>query len=74
MNRLGIEIKDLATAVLFLLGMAIQWGATQSRMAAFEKAVEPVPQLRIDVEVVKAAVLDIRDDLRSLNRNRRTRE
>lgn len=67
------EVKDYLTAIAVILGMAVHWGTFQQRMASVEKAILPVPQMHTDIEVVKAAVLDIRDDLRGMRRVERPR-
>lgn len=60
-----IEISDWLKLGLLALGLAMTWGALGTRVNALEKAVEPIPQMYTDIEVVKAAVLDIRDDIRA---------
>lgn len=70
MDKLGMEPKDLVTAIIVLVSMAMNWGAVSNRLSALEKAVEPVPAMHTDIEIVKAALIDIRDDLKAFRRNR----
>lgn len=67
-----LEAKDFLTLLAVVLGVAVTWGTTQARLDAHEEAIKPLPQMRTDIEVVKAAVLDMRDDLRALRRGRRS--
>lgn len=69
-----LEIKDVLTLVALLLTI----GAAKARLEAVEKAVEPVPQMRIDIEVVKAgmvtmsaAMTTLADEQRRSSRGRR---
>jgi hypothetical protein len=63
-----MEIADWFKYSILALGLAATWGALGSRVVALEKAVEPINQMHTDIEVVKAAVLDIRDDIRAVRR------
>ena len=67
-----LELSDYLKFGVWLLTAAFIYGSFTVRVAALEKAVEPLPQVRIDIEVVKAAVLDIRDDLKAQRRTRRS--
>lgn len=66
-----IEISEWLKLGLLALGLAATWGALGTRVSALERSVEPIPQMHTDIEVVKAAVLDIRDDIRAARRHRR---
>lgn len=48
-----LEAKDILTIIALLLTL----GAAKSRLEAVERAVEPVPQMRTDIEVVKAGMI-----------------
>lgn len=63
-----MEIADWFKYGILALGLAATWGALGTRVNALERAVEPINQMHTDIEVVKAAVLDIRDDIRAARR------
>lgn len=71
--EMKIEIAEWFKYGILALGLAATWGALGNRVDALEQRVAPIPQMHTDIEVVKAAVLDIRDDLRALKTHRRDR-
>lgn len=66
LDDIGLEPKDWLTILLLLVAVVTHWATFQARVSALEEAVKPVPQIRIDTEIVKQAILDIRDDLKDL--------
>ena len=70
-EKLGLEPKDWVTAIAVIASLALNWGVVSTRVGALEEAVKPIPQLHTDIEVVKAALVDIRDDLRQFSHARR---
>lgn len=69
MNKL--EIKDIVQIAIVCGAALITWGALTTKVSALEEKIKPVPQLIIDTELVKSAVVDIKDSLRDIQRELR---
>ena len=65
-KKLTIETMDLIKIGTFIAASALTWGATQGDIKALKKEVEPVPQMRIDIEVVKAGMVTMSAAMASL--------
>ena len=76
MNKLkaiGFSLKDVIYAVALIVGLSVRWGSLPAKVAALEEQVKPIPQMHTEIEVVKAAILDIKEGFKELRQDIRRR-
>ena len=66
-----LEVAEVLKYSLIGLGFAMSWGTSQNRLNNLEKMTEPITEMRTDIEVVKEAILQIRDAIKEEGRARR---
>ena len=66
-----LEVAEVLKYGLIGLGFAMSWGTSQNRLNNLEKMTEPIAEMRTDIEVVKEAILQIRDAIKEEGRARR---
>lgn len=68
-----LEPADWLKLGSVIVAAAVTYGAINARMGAVEKTVEFVPQMRIDVEVLKASMVTMSAAITALAEDERRR-